>query len=288
MEDRLKKLATIIDTGSYTQAALHLHISQPALTTAVKKLERELKSELFIRGSRPLALTPTGRLAYQQGKALQVHEKNFLHEISAQKRQKQPFRLGCIDSVAETIVAHNLLSSLEADCELSLTVQNSSILQQQLKKGELDVIIVVQQANQHTGFSSQSIGDEAFIVVGSPKRIQTLRATAGQETHLADFLAYNRGSNTYALLASQLEHNGFTTSPTFYSTNPSILLTLALQDRGITALPKSSVANTFLTKQLAPLHIPSPLVRPIIAFWQQNRSMPKSVHAFLAMLRKSI
>ena len=57
MEDRIRKFAHLIDAGSFTKAARDLHISQPALSMAVQKLERELHAPLYIRASQPV--TPT-------------------------------------------------------------------------------------------------------------------------------------------------------------------------------------------------------------------------------------
>src|ERR1700691_705875 len=46
---------------SFTRAAEICHVSQPALTTAIKKLEAQLGSPLFHREGRHIALTGFGR-----------------------------------------------------------------------------------------------------------------------------------------------------------------------------------------------------------------------------------
>ena len=46
---------------NFTRAAELCHVSQPALTTAIKKLEARLGSPLFHREGRRLALTEFGR-----------------------------------------------------------------------------------------------------------------------------------------------------------------------------------------------------------------------------------
>ena len=48
-------------TLSFTRAAEVCHVSQPALTTAIKKLEAQLGSPLFHREGRQVALTDFGR-----------------------------------------------------------------------------------------------------------------------------------------------------------------------------------------------------------------------------------
>jgi DNA-binding transcriptional LysR family regulator len=57
---QLRQLVAVAEELSFRAAAQRLFIAQPALTVAIHKLEAELGSELFIRGSRGLRVTPAG------------------------------------------------------------------------------------------------------------------------------------------------------------------------------------------------------------------------------------
>ncbi|RBN37020.1 LysR family transcriptional regulator, partial [Priestia megaterium] len=57
----------------FTKAALQVHLSQTALSKAVKKVENELGFELLDRSTRELKLTDAGEVVYHQAtKALSV------------------------------------------------------------------------------------------------------------------------------------------------------------------------------------------------------------------------
>lgn len=56
----LESVVAIADHGTFTEAAASLHVSQPALSHAVARLERELGVKLFDRSSRGVRLTPAG------------------------------------------------------------------------------------------------------------------------------------------------------------------------------------------------------------------------------------
>lgn len=56
----LRVLTAVAQTGSITRAAGMCHVSQPAVTQAIGKLERETRSELFQRTTQGLFLTPAG------------------------------------------------------------------------------------------------------------------------------------------------------------------------------------------------------------------------------------
>jgi DNA-binding transcriptional LysR family regulator len=59
----LECLLAIADTGSITQAARLLHLSQPAVSHQLAVLEREAQTMLFLREPRGVSLTPAGRAA---------------------------------------------------------------------------------------------------------------------------------------------------------------------------------------------------------------------------------
>jgi len=57
----LRSFIAVAELGSFTRAARLLHMSQPALTVQVRKLEEALKIRLLDRDSRSVALTSAGR-----------------------------------------------------------------------------------------------------------------------------------------------------------------------------------------------------------------------------------
>ncbi|MGE7622806.1 LysR family transcriptional regulator [Viridibacillus sp. NPDC096237] len=61
---RLNYFITIVNNKSYSKAAEKLHISQPSLSNAVKKLEHEVGAPLLERSTRKFALTDAGELLY--------------------------------------------------------------------------------------------------------------------------------------------------------------------------------------------------------------------------------
>ena len=54
----------VAKTGSLTQAAKLLSVSQPAVSQSIKLLEEQLGTPLFTRVSRGMRLTPEGELLY--------------------------------------------------------------------------------------------------------------------------------------------------------------------------------------------------------------------------------
>ncbi|UGB31994.1 LysR family transcriptional regulator [Metabacillus sp. B2-18] len=62
----LRYFTEVANYGSFTKAAVNTYISQPTLSKSIKKLESELKVELFERSTRKLMLTDAGEIVYKQ------------------------------------------------------------------------------------------------------------------------------------------------------------------------------------------------------------------------------
>ena len=57
----LRVFVAVAERGGLTHAAEHLHMSQPAASLQLKKLQDELAIELFYRTARGMRLTDYGR-----------------------------------------------------------------------------------------------------------------------------------------------------------------------------------------------------------------------------------
>jgi DNA-binding transcriptional LysR family regulator len=72
----LRQFLAVAEERSFTRAAKKLGMAQPPLSQAIRKLEDNLESHLFVRTSRAVNLTESGRVLFQQARSLlEQHER---------------------------------------------------------------------------------------------------------------------------------------------------------------------------------------------------------------------
>ena len=80
---RLRYFLAVANARSFTRAAEALHMAQPPLSKRIQELEAEIGALLFDRDTRPLELTPAGRVLFEQ--AVQVEQR--MDQMAATMRQ---------------------------------------------------------------------------------------------------------------------------------------------------------------------------------------------------------
>ena len=81
MEQILEYIDAIMRSGSFRLAAEELHITQPALSIALKKYEDELNTILFDRKKRPIVPTPSGEIVLRHIAEIRAAEKAMYTEL---------------------------------------------------------------------------------------------------------------------------------------------------------------------------------------------------------------
>lgn len=70
-----------VELGGMSQCALHLQVTQSAVSQTIAKLEASIGTTLFDRSLRPLGLTASGKSLFERGQRLVAHAKTTYDEV---------------------------------------------------------------------------------------------------------------------------------------------------------------------------------------------------------------
>jgi LysR family nitrogen assimilation transcriptional regulator len=90
---QLEYFVHVAELGSFTRAADHLHIAQPALSRQVRQLEIELRHSLLVRNGRGVTTTESGR-------RLLEHGRGILHQVARAREDLEEMRGAPVGHIA--------------------------------------------------------------------------------------------------------------------------------------------------------------------------------------------
>lgn len=142
MQQELKYIYQVYQDGSFSKAAEHLFISQPALSISIQKIEASLGMPLFDRSHRPLKLTSAGELYIQTIKKIQGLEYDLNQQIQDIKQLNTGFiRLGGTHYINAYILPE-IITEFSRDypgIKLELIEESSDILGEMLADRKIDL-----------------------------------------------------------------------------------------------------------------------------------------------------
>jgi DNA-binding transcriptional LysR family regulator len=189
---QVRYFLAVCDTLNFTRAAENCHVSQPALTRAIQRLEDELGGILLRRERSLTHLTDFGRL-------IKPHLEQLLADAEAARTTAQrflrlehaPINLGIMCTVGPARFMGFLADFRAAHpgCELRLVEATPGRLSELIMEGQLDVAVTAQPEPYSERIDVHPLYRERFLIAFPPghrfERMNAVRvADIAGETYL--------------------------------------------------------------------------------------------------------
>jgi DNA-binding transcriptional LysR family regulator len=165
---QLDAFAEVARTGSFSQAAVKLHITQSALSQRILNLEEELGSSLFIRESSGARLTDLGQKLLRYSESKTALESEFTDELKATEPGELAGRLrvGGYSTILRSVAIPTLRDLLAKNprVQTELLTREMRELTKLLETGQADFIFI-DHAIERAGISNLLLGHEENVLV---------------------------------------------------------------------------------------------------------------------------
>jgi len=166
----LRYLVTLADLRHFGRAAEACHVSQPALSGQIKKLEEELGVTLFERAPRALGVTPVGEAVIAAARAA-LDDVARIEAIARAARDPfaGPLRLGVIMTVAPYLLPLALPALKRAYPALQpeITEETTDLLMARLRRHEIDAAVIATEPDDDD-LVTLPLFDELFLLAVAP------------------------------------------------------------------------------------------------------------------------
>ncbi|WP_321324396.1 LysR family transcriptional regulator [uncultured Parasphingorhabdus sp.] len=285
---KLKYFATVVECGSFAKAAAALHITQPALSIAIKKLEEELKTPLLDRSIKPIGPTIFGEAVFRSATTIGIESARLhreLHDVADLNNGSVSIVIGATFPYQLVLETHRRIRETYPNFALVVEMGGYTVNLDAMLNGEHDLIFSQLPLNRSDlRVNHKEIMRDRFEVVCSSQHpLAKLKAP-----DVADLVKYPwvSGGPLDDFLpgwSALFQKHGLTAPRASVNTLTLAITHSLLQSHDcLTMLPVKSIQAEIDAGLLTSLDIPELHWDQIKGVsWAKNRSMPPSVDYFL-------
>jgi len=163
----LQYLIAVAETGHFGKAAKRCFVSQPTLSSQIKKLEDKLGVKVFERTNRSVNITPVGEKIVAHARK-SIEQAEAIEQIARAHRDPLAgvLRVGAIPTLSPYLTPL-ILAPLIKDypqLELVLTEETTSTLEERLRNHDIDVALLATPMKEE-GLVEHQLFDEPFWLI---------------------------------------------------------------------------------------------------------------------------
>ena len=284
---QLRALVALVRTGSFTQAAASLHLTQSALSGQIKELELALGVRLVERSTRRMGLTEAGRGFYPLVDKILQDLEGVLHGIDDLKALKKGVvRIAAPQLMACTLLPEVIAAFRQEHPQVQVRLADCAVdsVLARVASGEVDFGVGPERPTG-SDITAQPLFELPFMIVFPPGHaLERLASIGWSDVVTHPFIAL-QGQFT-ELLAHDLHGalRDLTLRPSHEVAFMTTALSLVRAGQGITAcLPYAASLVGLYQLQMRPLHEPE-LRRTFQVYQRASASLAPAAASFAQFL----
>lgn len=288
--DCLETFLAVARTGSFTEAAGARHLTQPAVSRQIQRLEADLGARLFQQTGRRVRLTAQGQLLLEEGARLlgQIRGVRVALEDLGQLRRGE-LRVGA-SSTPGTYMIPGTLAAFRAahpGVELRYELANSRVIERKVVQGDLELGFVGERIDtSHT--TTEAFADDAICLIAAPTHRLARRRTLSIEEIIDEhYIAREEGSGTRRVFEQWLNRQAVSWQPYLELGSIEAVKHVVATGLGIAAVSRMAVDWEVQAGRLAVVKVRGMQIsRELFLIHRQAVHLSPAAVVFLAMVRK--
>lgn len=290
---QLQYFLTAAKAGSFSAAAVELHLAQPSLSEQIRRLEAELGAPLFARGGRGLELTEAGR-------RLRPHAERVLaaaEDAAGSVREVSRLSGGLLEfgtfGQAPSFLISDVVQDFRnkyPDVRVRLTGLNSSTVADAVRDGRLEAGLIVLPVDGR-GLEVRPIARDEVIFMSRDERRTAVPMTIERlmERPLVLYDArYGSADPTRRSLLERAQEAGIRLRADIEVEYLEAALEIAARGLGDTIAARTLAAGRGFARRLSSVPFDPPLYDTFAFIHRRNAHLSPATRAFMGVIEKRI
>jgi DNA-binding transcriptional LysR family regulator len=279
----------VVRSGGFSRASGGLHLSQSAVSKAVKAIEEELGQPLLVRLGRRVALTDAGRVVFDRAQAV----LSVLHSIEDDVAEVAAVRRGHLRLGIPPMVGAAFFPPVLGDFRtaypgvaLELREVGARTVEALVIAGELEAGASVLPIDRSTFEAVPLMRDVLRAVVHPRSPLARRRSVALRDLESMPFVLYREDFALHGHILDACRREGFSPQVASESSQWDFMAAMVAADMGVALLPRT------ICRRLDPAQVKVlPLVEPELRWdlalvWKRGRHLPPAARAFVEVVRR--
>lgn len=283
----LRIFTMVYRLGSMSAAAEKLHLSQPAVSTAIREMETYYGVRLFDRLARRLYRTPQGEKMYGYA----VHIVSLFDEMEQTMKQPEAdlLRVGASITIGGLFLPEwvSQFRNEEPQAQVQVSVRNTGEIEEALLGGELDLAFVEGGVKDPLLCSEPFLKDRLCLLAPNGHPLTGQADVTLQEAARYPFVMREEGSASRSVWEEAMRLQGLSPAILWESVSNTAVLQAVIHGVGLGVLPyrlaKKSLQQGLLCE--IPLKLPA-LQRKFRLVYHRHKFFTPTMRAFLELARR--
>lgn len=287
----LEAFLAVADRGSFSRAAVHVGITQTALSHRLKKFEEQLGTQLFMRTTRSVSLTPTGLALLPKARQLIDSADSVMRELEADVAQRRErLAIGCLPTLAMQFLPGVLKEFRSAHPTMGIRVfdNSASEIADLVQRGEAEFGITILATNRWD-LETKVLAKEPYVLLCprssgfAKRRSATWRELAGEPLIRISSQTGNR-----ILIDDALGHRREHMTWNYEVQHVASAVALVAAGIGLTVVPRIAVLLPQAGEVAAvPIRAPS-VSRTLVAVHRRGIPLSSAAQMLLALIARRL
>jgi len=288
----IEYLLAVAKFEHFAKAAEACRVSQPAMSTQIRKFEERIGVKIFERDNRSVRVTEKGREILAQAQKI-VDEASLLIERAKMDREPLvgPFRLGAIATVGPYLLPRVLVPLRKAfpKCELIIEEGLTETLLKKLDSGELEVVIAADTFSNDKFIKYPLYFEKFLAAVPKGHRFENRITLSTREIDAREMVLLEDGHCLSDQVLQLCPKGKGMVRESFQTTSLETLRHLVASGVGYTLIPELAVPKENNLKGLV-IYIPfeTEVGREIILVTRKSFSRERDIKALMELFRKYV
>lgn len=244
----LEYFLAVAKYNSFSKAAKHLFVTQPTLSRHVAELEKELKTELFIRESKKVVLTESGKICYEEAEKIKNLTDNIVNKINdSENNKKLKLNIGYLTSIQSTINNQIIeFYNRHKDININMVGCYNNRVKELFEYKEVDIMVTVAEAVEgiHNIKKFKICKNELLVMISRDHPLAKKNTIKIDELRNEEIIALNQhlSSNKINYLLSENNKLGFKLNIKNYVNDMFTLILLISSGKGISFISTESLS----------------------------------------------